>query len=141
MFKPVSGAELSKFDAETIQMYRRRDNDPRLNAALLNLPRRARNHLPIVTNPNDPTAKQYIEDGPRFAMQYAAMCGFFMFAANQFSKIYFPYGIILRRSIPQTWNQYVAHRAPIGLFFLAAWYYQREYPRSQRLDLTCSSEK
>ena len=141
MFKPVSTADLSNYDAETIQMYRRRTHDSRLNAALLSLPRRSRNYLPIVTNPNDATAKTFTEDGPKFCLQYFALCGFFMFACNQFTKIYFPYGIILRRSIPQTWNAYVAHRAPIGAFFLIAWYYQREYPRGQRLDLTCSSEK
>ena len=69
------------------------------------------------------------------------MAAFFIFAANQFSKIYFPFGIILRRSVPQTWNQYVAFRAPIATVFLVSWYYQREYPRQQRVDLTCPSEK
>ena len=100
MFKPVASADFQNFDAETIQAFRRRDNDPRLNAALLALPRRTRNYLPTVTNPNDPAAKAYSEDGPKFLMQYLALGTFFMYASTQFTKIYFPYGIVLRRSIP-----------------------------------------
>ena len=60
---------------------------------------------------------------------------------RQFSKAYFPLGIILRNSIPQTPAQKVAQRAPIGLFFAYLWYKQREYPRQFRIDLTDDSEK
>ena len=62
------------------------------------------------------------------------------FAANEFSKAYYPYGIIVRRSIPMSWMTYARHRVPIGVFFLTAWYYQREYPRTERIDLTSDSE-
>ena len=63
------------------------------------------------------------------------------YASNQFSKIYYPYGIIARRSIPITWATYVHQRAPICLFFAAAWYFQREYPRTQRMDLSSDTEQ
>ena len=76
------------------------------------------------------------------------------FAANEFSKIYYPYGIILRRSIPTSWTTYIRQRAPISLFFLGAWsvsmlfililtcrYFQREYSRSERIDLTSDTEQ
>ncbi len=55
MFKPVTGSDLNNFDAETRDLYKRRVSDPRLTHALLNLPRTARNHLPVVASPNDPT--------------------------------------------------------------------------------------
>ena len=46
---------------------------------------------------------------------------YLVYASNQFSKIYYPYGIIARRSIPITWATYVMQRAPITVFFLGAW--------------------
>lgn len=57
MFKPVSGSDLTKFDAETRSLYARRVSDPRLTHALLTLPRTSRNHLPVVASPDDPTVK------------------------------------------------------------------------------------
>ena len=62
------------------------------------------------------------------------------FAANEFSKIYYPYGIIVRRSIPTSWARYIRYRAPMASFFLMAWYTQREYPRAQRMDLYSERE-
>lgn len=47
MFKPVSGADLEAYDPETRELFRRRFHDPRLTVALMKIPRRARNHLPI----------------------------------------------------------------------------------------------
>lgn len=46
---------------------------------------------------------------------------FLAVAANEFSKIYYPYGIIIRNSIPISWATYVRQRAPITLFFIGAW--------------------
>ena len=40
-----------------------------------------------------------------------------------------------------TWFGYARQRVPIALFFLGAWYYQREYPRTERIDLTSDSEQ
>ena len=47
MFKPVTGDALSQFDPETIDLYRRRDSDPVVTLELMQLPRRARHHLPV----------------------------------------------------------------------------------------------
>ena len=47
MFTPVQGDALNKFDPETIHLYRRRDSDPTATLELLQMPRRARHHLPI----------------------------------------------------------------------------------------------
>ena len=66
---------------------------------------------------------------------------FFTFATYQYSKIYFPYGIIVRRSIPTTPAQYVMRRAPICLVFTYLWYRQREYPRKFRADMTSDTEQ
>ena len=105
------------------------------------MPRVARNHLPVVADPNNSWVKEQAEVKTMLPFKMIGAACFYMYAANQFSKIYFPHGIVLRNSIPTTWAQYIAHRAPIGLFFLGYWYYQREYPRSERVDLTCDSEE
>lgn len=140
MFKPVTGEALREFDAETRALYQKRVSDPRLTDMLLKMPRPARNHLPVIASDDNPTIVQQRAYRAKFPYMMVAFASFFCFAGNQFSKIYFPYGIILRRSIPQTWQQYVSYRAPIGLFFLTLWYMQREHPRTQRMDLSCESE-
>ena len=53
MFKPVSGDQLSNFDPETIELYRRRPTDEKLTTALMNMPRRFRNYLPIYIDKNN----------------------------------------------------------------------------------------
>ena len=47
MFKPVTGDGLNAFDPETIELFRKRESDERLTADLMQLPRRARHHMPI----------------------------------------------------------------------------------------------
>ena len=47
MFKPVSGDALNNFDPETIELYRRRQADPKETSLLMSLQRRARHHLPV----------------------------------------------------------------------------------------------
>ncbi len=47
MFTPVQGDALNQFDPETIELYRRRDSNPTVVAELMQMPRRARHHLPI----------------------------------------------------------------------------------------------
>ena len=47
MFKPVSGEELSNYDPETRALFSRREANPQTTFELMNIPRRARNHLPI----------------------------------------------------------------------------------------------
>ena len=140
-FRPVTGAELNSFDEETRQLYRKRDSDVRQTEALIKMNRNIeRNHLPVVSNP--PTPWEQHRDAYNKTIVYKTMAffGLASFAMMQFSKAYFPLGIILRRSIPTTMVQQVSHRGPIGIFFLYLWYRQREYPRFARSDLTCDSE-
>ena len=99
-----------------------------------------RNNLPIIANPLTDWQKDRETYLSTFAYKAAAFLGVLIFAQLQFSKAYFPYGIILRRSIPTTWAQYASHRGPIGAVFLYAWYRQREFPRKERIDLTDDSE-
>ena len=47
MFKPVTGNELNKFDPETSELFRRRESDAQTTLHLMNIPRRARNQLPL----------------------------------------------------------------------------------------------
>ena len=49
-FKPVTGDALNNFDAETIELYKRRINDPRLSYVLTTIPRRERNNIPVVVD-------------------------------------------------------------------------------------------
>ena len=130
-FVPVSSSELKQFDAETIQLYRKRDSDPRLTETLLKLNRKNdRSSLPAVANPLTEWQKDRESYLRWFPIKSLAFMAFFVYAQRQFTKAYFPYGIILRRSIPTTLAQQISFRAPIGLVFLTLWYYQREYPRS-----------
>ena len=100
MFKAVSGAELSQYDEETRQLYAKRESDWRLTDVLMRIPRSTRNYLPVVTSPDHPTKKA--KESYLASLPYQAACGmaFFVFAQWQLSKAYYPYGIILRRSIP-----------------------------------------
>ena len=142
MFKPVTGDDLSKFDPETAELYRRRPADPETTFWLLNMTRRARNHLPLyVDKETNPKIVEMERQHEQFWWKLLASMAFFTFAANEFSKIYYPYGVIIRRSIPISWFTYVRHRAPIAAFFVTAWYYQREFPRTQRMDLTSDTEQ
>ena len=99
-----------------------------------------RNNLPVLSS--QPTQWQldresYMRWLPlKMLMFYAGAT----FAFRQFSKAYFPLGIILRNSIPQTMSQKVMQRAPVGVFFAFLWYSQREYPRRFRIDLTDPTE-
>ena len=53
-FKPVSGDQLSRFDAETIDLYRKRENDPRLSFVLATIPRRNRHNMPVEVDASNP---------------------------------------------------------------------------------------
>ena len=142
MFKPVVGDELLKFDPETIELFRRRDTDPQTTIELLSIPRRARHHLPMyVDKTKNKEVVAWEKEHEQFWWKLLLGFGYFAFAANEFSKIYYPYGLIIRRSIPITWFTYVRQRAPITLFFVGAWYFQREYPRTQRMDLSSDTEQ
>ena len=104
-------------------MYAKRPHDENLTTALLRLRRPSRHHLPVVAPNDHPVIREREEYLASFPYKLMGGLFFFTYACNQFSKIYFPYGIVLRRSIPQTWAQYVSYRAPLGLVFLTWWYY------------------
>ena len=65
---------------------------------------------------------------------------FIAFASYQFTKAYYPFGIIIRRSIPTTPIKQAGYYGPILAFYGYIWWMTKEYPRSTRLDLTCDSE-
>ena len=62
-----------------------------------------RNYVPVVANPVTEWQKEREIYNRWFPLKTMAFIGFLVFAQRQFSKAYFPYGIILRRSIPTTW--------------------------------------
>ena len=141
LFKKVDAAQFGNYDQETVELYAKRKSPEALTQALLKMDRDYRNRLPVLASKDHPWVKEhktYIDSVPR--QMLVGYC-FFAFATYQFSKIYFPYGIIVRRSIPQTWAQYISYRAPIGFVFLYLWYYQREYPRRFRADMTSDTEQ
>ena len=140
-FRPVTGAELNSFDEETRQLYRKRVSDVRVTESLLKMNRnKDRNNLPVVSNPPTPWEQHRDAYNRTFGLKVMAFFGFSCFAMFQFSKAYFPLGIILRNSIPMTPLQKASHRGPVAILFLYLWYRQREYPRFERHDLTCESE-
>ena len=60
---------------------------------------------------------------------------------NEFNKMYYPYGVIVRRSIPVSWPNYIRYRAPMLVFFGSLWYLTREATRWGKSDLTSDSEQ
>ena len=130
MFKAVQGAEVSQFDEETRRLYAKRESDWRSSDYLLRMPRITRNYLPVIVNQDHPFTKQkdaYLNSIP---LRVATFTAFFTFASWQFSKAFYPYGIVLRRSIPTTPALQLSYRAPMAMVFAFLWYKQREYPRS-----------
>ena len=139
LFQPVT--DTRNFDAETVKLYSKRASDPRLTERLIQMHRNVdRNNLPVVSNP--PTQYELERDSylKWYPFKVTAAFAFTMWASWQFTKAYFPYGIILRRSIPTSPLQKATQLAPIGICFAYLWYRQREYPRQFRIDLTDPSE-
>ena len=100
-FTPVSGAELQQFDEETRRLYSKRSSDARLTERMLSMHRNVdRNYLPAIANP----VTQFEQDREAYQRTIVpktlAFFAFSVFAMRQFSKAYFPLGIILRNSIP-----------------------------------------
>ena len=130
MFKAVQGADVSQFDEETRRLYARRESDWRASDYLLRMPRTTRNYLPVIVSDDHPFKKQkeaYLSSIP---LKVATFTTFFAYASWQFSKAFYPYGIVLRRSIPTTPALQLSYRAPMAMVFAFLWYMQREYPRS-----------
>ena len=59
MFKPVTGADLDKFDDETKALFSKKTHDPRLSMVLSVIPRPNRHNLPVVV---DTENNQYMKD-------------------------------------------------------------------------------
>ena len=160
MFKPVKGDALQNYDAETIELYKKRDNDPRLSYVLSVVARPARNNLPVIVDGKNNSYLQQMESANKnFVYNYFALFTFFgkqfflmkvmlthlfkyniAFGAHQFTKAYYPYGIIARRSVPTTPLKQLSYFGPICAFWGYCWWMHKEYPRSQRVDLTSDSE-
>ena len=105
MFKPVTADQLSQFDQETIDLYRKRESDPRLTYALSITHRgRQRHNLPVLVS--EPEKNPYIvalqKERDSFPYKIVGLGVLFSFAATRFTKAYYPYGIIVRRSIPRS---------------------------------------
>ena len=122
MFKPVTGSDLNNFDEETRSLYAKRESDWRYTDSLLRSPRPSRNYLPIVADPEHPFKKEkeaFVKSAPFKMLAFTLT---FSWAQYQFSKAYYPYGIILRKSIPTTPALQFSYKAPILAIFACAWY-------------------
>ena len=88
----------------------------------MSFPRESRNSLPILAREGNAFVQEREQWMSMFPYKMFAGAVFFTYAGWMFQKAYFPYGIILRRSIPQTWGLYIHRRAPLAVFALGAWY-------------------
>ena len=78
MFKPVQGEALQNFDPETIELFRRREANPAETLELLQLPRRARHHLPIfVDKEKNKEVEQWEKEHGQFFWKVMFGAGFF----------------------------------------------------------------
>ena len=78
MFKPVTGDALKDFDPETIELFRKRESDPNTTLALLEMPRRARHHLPIyVDKEKNPTVVEWENQHKGYWWKFLVGFGFF----------------------------------------------------------------
>ena len=74
MFKPVSGAALDGYDEETINLYRKRANDPRTDYLLSVVPRQYRHNLPVVCDTSNNSHLQKLErDHKKWGWQLAGL--------------------------------------------------------------------
>ena len=140
MFKPVQGQDLAQFDDETRALFAKRENDPRLSYVLATIVRRNRHSLPVVVDDENPLIQNLENQRRNFKYHFTGMALAFGFAANRFTKAYYPYGLIVRRSIPTTPLRQASYFGPILAFYAYAWWMHKEYPRRFKTDLTCDSE-
>ena len=101
MFKPVTGAQLEEFDEETRELFQKRSSSVALTAQLATTKRLERNHLPVIVC--DPSSNEHLvkieNENKGFLLKYFGMVTFFTMACGQYMKAYYPYGIIVRRSM------------------------------------------
>ena len=78
MFKTVAGDEYSKFDPETIDLFRRREASAQTTLELMQIPRRARHHLPIfVDKTKNPQIAAWEKDHNNFWWKFLLSFGAF----------------------------------------------------------------
>uniref|UniRef100_A0A7S3FUS3 Uncharacterized protein n=1 Tax=Strombidium rassoulzadegani TaxID=1082188 RepID=A0A7S3FUS3_9SPIT len=141
MFKEVQGSELSNYDQETIDLYRKRENDPRVSLLLKHTPRPWRHNLSVeVEGKGNPYIEKLERDSRLFNYKFLAFYAFWSFSCFQFTKAYYPYGIIARRSIPTTLTKQLSFTLPITACFIYVWYDYRERGRQNFIDLTSDEE-
>ena len=116
-FKPVAGEELKQFDAETRALFARRENDPRLSYVLATTVRRERHNLPVIVDENNGWMQQLQHKSNNFNWSLFYQYAFFCFAAQRFTKAYYPYGIIVRRAVPTTPLMQASYYGPMLAFF------------------------
>ena len=152
MFKPVTGSAKDAFDEETQALFSKRTNDDRLSAALAQMKRPQRNHLPVLISDSasNPHLQKEQQQMDRFPYYMFGMCTFFgrlvldnnlVLASNQFMKGYYPYGIIARRSMVVSPATKASWFVPMVAFFGYAAWCHKEYPRTQRPDYSDPSEE
>ena len=141
MFKAVTGTDLHQYDSETQDLYKKRENDPRLTYVLSTVPRRARHNMPVLTSDdNNEYLLKLQNQRDNFNWKLMVTSGVFTFCCFRFTKAFYPYGIIARRSVPTTPMRQASYYGPMLGFFAYLWWCCKEYPRTQRSDLTCDSE-
>ena len=87
-FKSVTGADLANFDEETQNLFRKRENDPRLSYVLSVLPRRNRHNLPVIVDcENNQYMQEMKKDRNNFKYKYWFHCAFFCKFINTFQLL------------------------------------------------------
>ena len=120
------------------------------------MPRRSRNHMPIIIDKENESIKKMEAFQKSFIMKYFLGFAFFSkytiltapnltlivaFAFSEYSKIYFPYGIIVRRSIPESKFAYFRHRAPMCMVFFSLWYTLKLHPLNTKVSYVSAAEQ
>ena len=85
--------------------------------------RKERNHLPVVVDAKNNKYLQALEKGnTNFPYYYFGSFLFFAIGCHQYAKSYYPYGIIVRRSINVSPAQKAGYYLPLLSFFAYAWW-------------------
>ena len=131
----------AKFDDETIELYRLRETSEE-KQLIMHRPDRgaSRGYLPVYTKLSKTNEQNLLPIFERHPYLWAAGIVYSTWAAIQWCKAFFPYGYVLRSSIPQSWTTYLKLRAPVVTLMIGVWYATR-YTRIKSIpDLTCDSE-
>ena len=111
-----------QFDDETQELYRMRPTTDQ-QQLLATLDRRIadRMHFPIRQQFSDEKYSKLANGSQAQVYKFLGYTAFFAFSLQQFIKAYYPYGYVLRASIPVSWATYFKHRAPIVGFMVGYW--------------------